>query len=303
MLGKILPLHIFKAIDEKVSYSQLNEIRLRVNQPVLLYLGGQPYYLGEKGITSNQNNAFVVTKEQIDDIVFAASGFSIYSVNEQIKRGFLVIDGGIRIGICGDVVMENGVLKTITNFTSLNIRIPHEVKNCCLDAFGEIVSDLTIKNTLVVSPPGAGKTTFIRDFVNQLSEQNYCINVLVIDERGEISGGGQLNLGKFADVLSFTNKYDGFMQGIRALNPNLIVTDELGGQEDVEALMYAMNCGVSVLATVHAANMEDLKQKSGFNKLLQEKYFSRFVFLSNKQGPGTIEGIYNQNLSRISTWS
>ena len=160
-----------------------------------------------------------------------------------------------------------------------------------------------MKNTLVVSPPGAGKTTFIRDFVYQLSEKNYCLNILVLDERGEISGGGKLNLGKFADILSFANKRQGFEQGIRALAPNLIVTDEIGGIEDVEALQYATNCGVNVLATVHASNIEDLKQKEGFDELLKNKYFSRFVFLSSRQGPGTLEAIYNENLTRISTWS
>ena len=303
MLGKILPLNIFSVIDEKVNYKELNEIRLRENQPIVVFINGQPFYLGEKGITSNEKNAIYVTKQEIESIVFSASDFSIYSVNEQIKRGFLVLDGGVRIGLCGNIVSENNEIKTITNFSSLNIRIPHEVKNCSLDAFAQIITDLRMNNTLIVSPPGAGKTTFIRDFVFQLSEKNYCLNILVLDERGEISGGGKLNLGKFADVLSFSAKRQGFEQGIRALSPNLIVTDEIGGTEDIEALQYAANCGVNVLATVHAANIEDLKLKKGFAELLKDKYFSRFVFLSSRQGPGTLEAIYNENLTRISTWS
>ena len=303
MLGKILPYQISSVIEEKIGLKQVNEIRLRANQPIVIFLNGQPFYLGEKGVTSKAEHALFVTKQQLEDIVFNASGFSIYSVNEQIKQGYLIIDGGIRIGLCGTVVSNNHEIKTISNFSALNIRIPHEVKNCSLSAFGLLVDHMTIKNTLIVSPPGAGKTTFIRDFIYQLSQQNYCLNILVLDERGEISGGGEMNLGKFADVLSFTNKNDGFMQGIRALSPNLIVTDELGGQEDIKALKYAMNCGVSVLATVHASCVEDLKAKEGFKELLQEKYFSRFVFLSTKQGPGTLEAVYNENLTRISSWS
>lgn len=303
MLGKILPPQIFNAIDQHISMAQLNEIRLRVNQPIVVYLGGQPYYLGEKGITSNLQKALHVTKQEIEEVVFSASGFSIYSVNEQIKKGFLVTSGGIRIGLGGDVVKENGNIRTITNFSSLNIRIPHQVEDCSLDAFDKIVSDLTIKNTLVISPPGAGKTTFIRDFVYQLSKQNYCLNILVLDERGEISGGGELKLGAFADVISFTSKIEGFEQGIRSMSPSLIVTDELGAEEDIKALKYAMNCGVSVLATVHASSLEEIKQKEGFKELLDNKYFSRFVLLSSKQGPGTIEGVYNQNFSKISTWN
>lgn len=303
MLGKILPIHIFKAIDENLSLNQLNEIRLRAMQPIVVYLGGQPYYLSEKGVTSNLNKAMHATKQEIEEIVFSASGFSIYSVNEQIKRGFIVTSGGLRIGLGGDVVKENGAVRTITNFTSLNIRIPHQVEDCSLGAFDKIVEDMTIKNTLVISPPGAGKTTFIRDFVYQLSKQNYCLNVLVLDERGEISGGGELKLGSFTDVISFTSKLEGFEQGIRTMSPALIVTDELGTEEDIKALKYAMNCGVSVLATVHASNLEELKQKTGFKELLDNKYFSRFVLLSSKQGPGTLEGVYNQNFSRLSTWN
>ncbi len=303
MLGKILPLHIFKAIDQNLSLNQLNEIRLRAMQPIVVYLGGQPYYLSEKGVTSNLQKALYITKQEIEEIVFSASGFSIYSVNEQIKKGFIVTSGGIRIGLAGDVVKEQGKVRTITNFTSLNIRVPHQVEDCSLDAFDKIVADLTIQNTLVISPPGAGKTTFIRDFVYQLSKQNYCLNVLVLDERGEISGGGELKLGAFTDVISFTSKLEGFEQGIRTISPALIVTDELGAEEDIKALKYAMNCGVSVLATVHASNLEELKQKDGFKELLDNKYFSRFVLLSSKQGPGTLEGVYNQNFSRISTWN
>jgi stage III sporulation protein AA len=303
MLGKILPLHIYKTVDEKIHYNSLNEIRMRQNEPVVVYLNGQPFYLGEKGVTSNQNHAIIATKQDIENVVFSASDFSIYSVNEQIKRGFLVVDGGVGIGICGNIVSENNQIKTITHFSSINIRISHEVKNCSLSAFDAIVQNMTIRNTLVVSPPGCGKTTFIRDFIWQLSEKNYCLNILVLDERGEIGGGGLLNLGKFADVLSFSTKLQGFEHGIRALSPQLIVTDEIGSNQDIEALEYAANCGVNVMATVHAASVEDLKNKPGFDKLLKNKYFSRFVFLSNRQGPGTLEGIYNENLVRVSTWS
>ena len=301
MLSKILSQDIYNSIS-KLNFNQLNEIRMRVGQPVIVYIGGQPYYLCEKGLTGDESKAFVCTKQQIEDVIFNASGNSIYSVNEQLKKGFLIIDGGIRIGLCGNVVSENGNIITQNNWTSLNIRIPHLVKNCSLPAFDILVKDGSIKNTLIVSPPGCGKTTFLRDFILQLSLHEMCINTLVLDERGEICGMGQMELGKFADVLSFSDKYNGFMQGIRAMSPQLIVTDELGDRKDIDALKYAFNCGVGVIATVHASNFENLKQKIGFDELLKQKYFSRYVFLSSRQGPGTLEGIYNENLSRISSY-
>ncbi len=303
MLGKILPLNIFNVIDKKIDFSRLNELRLRSNQPVTVFLNGQPYYLGEKGLTSNISKAIICKKEDIEDVVFRASGCSIYSVNEQIKRGFIVVEGGIRIGICGDVVIEKDEIKTISNYTSLNIRIPHEIKNCSLSAFSAIVDEFGVKNTLVISPPSCGKTTFIRDFVFQLSENNFCLNVLVLDERGEIFGGGQMNLGKFCDVLSYSTKKLGFIQGIRTMAPNLIVADELGGEDDLNAIKNAFNCGVNIMATVHASSVTELRAKNEFKELLNSKCFSRFVVLSSRQGPGTLEGVYNENLTRIASWS
>lgn len=302
MLGKILPSNIFNAIDTRLNYNELNEIRLRAGQPVVVFISGRPYYLAETGVTTSLDKAITITKMDIENVIFNASGFSIYSVNEQIKKGFIIVEGGIRIGICGSVVCENEQIKTITDFSSLNIRIPHEVKNCCLPVFAQLVGEYNVRNTLILSPPGCGKTTFIRDFVYQLSERNYCLNVLILDERGEIFANGQMRVGKFADVLSFINKKEGFENGIRAMCPNLIVTDELGFDKDIEALKYAMNCGVSVVATVHASNIEELKNKQGFKDLLVNKYFSRYVILSSKQGPGTVEGVYNENLTRISSW-
>ncbi len=303
MLGKILPLEIFNAIDTKLNYSQLNEIRIRANQPIVVFIGGQPYFLCAQGVTTSIEKSFILNKEEVENIIFTASGNSIYAVNEQIKKGFLIVEGGIRIGLCGNVVSEHGQILTITNFSSLNIRIPHEVRNCSLNVFSQLVGEYNVRNTLIVSPPGCGKTTFIRDFVFQLADKNFCLNILVLDERGEISGGGQMDLGKFADVLSFTTKKLGFENGIRAMSPNLIVTDELGFEEDIDALKYAMNCGVSVVATVHASGVEDLKNKVGFKELLLSKYFSRFVILSSKHGPGTLEGVFNENLIKISSWS
>ena len=222
-------------------------------------------------------------------------------MNEQIKRGFIVTKGGVRIGIGGDMIEENHQIKTINNFNSLNIRLPHEIKNCSLSAFNYILMDDEILNTLVISPPGAGKTTFLRDFVCQLSERNYAFNVLVLDERGELDLGGT-SLGNFADKISFARKKVGFENGIRSLAPNLIVTDELGDEEDVEAVRYCANCGVNILASAHCDTLENFQKKPSFSRLIEEKIFKRYVLLSLKKGPGTLEGIYNENFARVSRY-
>lgn len=298
---KIFPQPLALALLRHVNLQQVNEIRLRQARPAIVTLGANSYFLSENGITNQETDAIVVSKADIENIVFRASECSIYAVNDQIKQGFLTIEGGIRIGIAGTAVCEENRVKTIKNFTSLVIRIPHTIKNCSLSAFRYILDKGVFRNTLIVSPPRAGKTTFLRDFLFQLSSRNICLSTLVLDERGEISGGTNLELlnSNFCDVLSFISKKEGFVFGIRALSPSIVACDELGGEEDLKAIEYAANCGVGTIATVHAATVAELLKKPCFEKLLEKKIFERYVVLSSREGPGTFEGVFDENFSPI----
>ena len=298
MLQKILNENIHNILKEKVGYDKINEIRFRENSPVVVTVDGQAYFLGQNGLTLTKKFAIIATKQMLEDIVYKASEFSIYAVNEELKQGYLVIGNGVRIGVGGMFVMDNGNIKTIRDFSSLNIRIPHKVKGCCLPVFDKLTYDKTIYNTLIVSPPGQGKTTFLRDFAYQLCEKDYMMNLLILDERGEIAGkNNNLEVGAFCDVLSFCNKKTGFLHGIRSMNPHAIFTDELGDIEDFDAIKFASNCGVKIVATIHAENIEQLKRKPHFEIIC--KVFDRYVFLEPNGKVGKIAGVYNRNFSKV----
>lgn len=301
-LSNILPKEICNMIFKRLNIEKLYELRFRSERPVTVNYGGKYYFLSPEGIKDTAQDAYVCRKGFVNDIVVRASEHSLYAVNDRICGGFLTIAGGVRIGIAGEVVIENNSVKTVKNFNSVNIRIPHEIKGCAKKIYDNICTP-TIKNSLIISPPGAGKTTMLRDLTRILGSKSPQINVLLADERNEIAacsdGICTLDIGVCTDVINSSNKDFAFLQGVRSMRPDVIITDEIFGERDNEAIESVCACGVKVLASVHADGITDIKKKRGFENILDKKLFDRFVCLSSQNGPGTLDGIYNENFEKI----
>lgn len=277
--------HNVKESLRRINLVEVYELRLRADKPVTVNYRGEYRYLGFYGITDQEENALHLTQEEIADCVYRAGNCSIYSIEEQLKQGFVTAACGERIGIAGEYVFENGKPLALRNFSSVCIRVPHEVVGCGQAIYTYCMSDI-IRNILIMSPPGLGKTTILRDLGKILSE-NTRKNIMICDERGEISAG---KLGNTCDILKFCNKATAFDAGIRALRPDIIITDELS-LEDLEAVKKAIWAGVNVLASAHFNDIVSLpKSFLGI--------FDRYIVLEPKK-IGVLKGIYDKNGNEV----
>ena len=281
---EFLPQNVKNALRH-INSTFLYEIRLRADMPVSINYNGKYVYINDYGLCDFADKALTVTTEDVFDCVYRAGKYSVYAVEEQIKRGFLTTEHGVRIGIAGEYVYEKGVPLTIRNFSSLCIRIPHEIIGCADEIFQCCMSN-RILNLLICSPAGLGKTTILRDLSRKIAEKTNK-NLLICDERGEISSG---NVGNRSDVLKFVDKTTAFEVGIRALRPDIIITDELL-EEDCKILKRAIAAGVSVIATAHFYAKEKVAQP-------YLGIFDRYIIL-NSEKIGEIKGIYDENGQKL----
>ena len=317
----LFPLHLREKLDKsRVFEHGVEELRVRIGQPILVWTKYGEEYI--PGLTH-----YRITKEDMRQMVSFISKCSLYAFEEEIKKGYLTLEGGHRVGLGGQVVMDGNGVQTIRPITYLNIRIAHQVIGCASGLVRCIFLKRTPGNVLLMSAPGHGKTTMLRDMIRLLSDGFHgnverqggtdrvgtdvlsetaqlfsAFKVGIIDERSEIAGchNGipQNQIGVRSDVLDGCPKALGMMMMVRSMSPDYLAVDEIGSSVDLEAIQYAMNCGCGILATIHCPNIEELQRKPFWRRTGFQQMFDYYVVLE-KTDRGRSWSVFNRQLQLI----
>lgn len=255
--------------------SEAEEFRLRTGRKAAVLIRGTEIPISD-----------VLTETRdIDWVIERATNASVHTAQSSIAKGFINCSGGIRIGLCGTGIIDDGKVTGMRGISSLAIRIPHEIRGCGQAAIDRIKAE-HCGSMLILSPPGYGKTTFLRECIRQLSDSGK--RVSVADERGELAavhrGVPQFDLGNASDIMSGVPKAQAVMMLLRAMNPQIIAMDEISSPEDVEAAETAAGCGVRLIATAHAADKSELCSRPVYRRLLELGVFKNTVVIENRCG-------------------
>lgn len=309
-IDSILP-HSIRTLFHKLPPSvkeSLEEIRIRQDRPLEIITAERSWFVMENGrLSANAAlNVHRPTREECLHLLNLISQHSLYAFEEEIKRGFVTIQGGHRVGLAGRVVTENGKVKRFRDFTGFNVRVARQIKGVGESLAPWLFERGVPHHVLIISPPQCGKTTLIRDLARIASTGAASFRghkVGIVDERSEIAGClhgvPQHDVGPRTDVLDGCPKAEGMMMMIRSLSPEILVVDEIGSQEDSEAVHEAVYAGVRLFCTVHGKSVEELMRRPTLKSLLDERIFSRLILLSRRRGPGTVEKVLNQHLQPV----
>lgn len=267
----------------------VQEIRLRSNKPLILSSGSQTLFVCSDGtIVYSPQRAYICTQRDIFETFRRMCSYSVYSRQSDIREGFITVSGGHRVGLCGTADVRDGHIHSVTDITTLNIRIARSIDNAAEKLMPAIMP--LSGGVLIAGPPASGKTTLLRDIARRLSMGINCpvMKTCIIDERGELSVGG--NTG-FCDVMRFYPKGEGIIQAVRSLSPQVIICDEVGTEQDALAVAGGTNAGAHIIATIHAQSRSLLFRRSQTSRLLETGAFSKLVMLDTPDRPGRFTDI------------
>ena len=261
------------------SKKDLEELRLRVGFPLAAVTAGEEW--------THQSWTARLTEEDLRRTLERAGQGSVHAILDQLRGGYVTAAGGIRIGICGEGAVKDGQLLSFRRITSLALRLPHTLRGLASPLLPKLVEEGQLQSTLLISPPGLGKTTLLRDMIRAISTGDGIPprRVGVADERGELGAGDlRLELGRRTDVLENCPKAAALLMLLRAMSPQVLAADEITAPEDIKAIREAAGCGVTLLATAHGRSFDELRLRPLYRDLLEEGIFRRFVFLTIEKG-------------------
>lgn len=306
---QIFPVHLRDKIKScGIKAELLEEIRIRIGQPVLFYYRQAEWYLDAKNgqLINHGEGSYRITESDIQEMVTFLSRYSLYAFQEDIRNGFITLEGGHRVGIAGQVQMEDRLVADMRYIRFLNIRIAKQRKGCAREIVRYITDADNIYNTLLISSPGVGKTTYLRDCIRILSAGEVSgrgLRISVIDERSEIAachmGVPQNDVGPRTDVLDRCSKASGMIMMLRSMSPQVLAVDELGAKEDFYAVEQAMNCGCRLIGTLHAGSMQELTEKETMKVFMERSIFQRYIILKKQEDGKRCFEVYDERLARI----
>ena len=295
---------ILERVD--LDFSQVHEIRMRTGAPLQMICRGKEFFPDERGRASRAEKGAFITERDLRETMEYIGNYSLYAYEDEIRQGYLTIQGGHRVGIAGKAVIEDGKVRGISPISCINLRISHSVEGCADPVMPYLWEKEEFCHTLIVSPPRRGKTTLLGDVNRQTSAGaggRRGLTVGVVDERSEIAGAcrgvAQNRMGIRTDVLDGCPKAEGMMMLIRSMSPEVVAVDEIGTAEDLRALESVLNCGCRILATVHGNSMEDVRQKPLLGDLVERHVFQRYILLSGKETPGTLQAVFDGRGTRL----
>ncbi|WP_379128785.1 stage III sporulation protein AA [Paenibacillus sp. sgz500958] len=289
---------------------KVEEIRVREGRPLEINYAGKYHFLSVNGqLTLNTDEAYKPDREDSHRLLDLISNHSLYTMEEELRKGFITLPGGHRVGLAGRTVLSGGGVEHLRDITGFNVRIAREIHGAA-DGILPYLLDKTrqrIMHTLILSPPQHGKTTLLRDLARQISTGTLGIQstrrpglkVGIVDERSEIAGSRRgipaFDVGPRTDILDGCPKAEGMMMMIRSLSPDVLVADEIGRPEDAEAVTEALHAGISVLATAHGKEVSELARRPGLSGLLEHRMFERYVILHRSEEGLVYRVLDNQN--------